>query len=93
VNITILLFLFLTPSNAFLSKKSLHKRLKCINLSEEEIDKIDAELMNENVRYLDLSSPTAASQQITRNLPLFLLGSSFYPEGVTFLNIFEMKYR
>lgn len=53
-----------------------------------------ASLWKDMVEFVDLSSleasdPTSSS----RELPLFVLGSPFYPMGNNFLNVFEMKYR
>jgi Lon protease-like protein len=36
-----------------------------------------------------------AKQYLTsyREIPLFLLGGAFFPQGNTYLHVFEMKYR
>lgn len=52
----------------------------------------DTALFLENVEYFDMTSPTPGSPN-ARSLPLFLLDHAFYPQGYTFLNVFEMKYR
>jgi len=48
---------------------------------------------DENVKFFDLSSSASPAGENVRELPLFLLGGAFFPEGNTNLHIFEMKYR
>jgi Lon protease-like protein len=48
---------------------------------------------DKKVQYVDLSSTSMESTPTSRPLPLFLLGDPFFPQGVTYLNVFEMKYR
>ena len=50
-------------------------------------------LWRERVEFVDLSSQAMPLSETARPLPLFLLGGAFFPEGVTVLNVFEMKYR
>jgi hypothetical protein len=46
------------------------------------------------VEYVDLvSSSQLSDAENAVELPLFLLGGAFYPQGVSYLNVFEMKYR
>jgi hypothetical protein len=47
----------------------------------------------ENVEYFDLNFQNTEISATSRSLPLFLLGGAFFPQGTTFLNVFEMKYR
>lgn len=49
-------------------------------------------LWTESVEYVDISSAKEGSTN-ARSVPLFLLTGAFFPEGTTYLNIFEMKYR
>lgn len=53
----------------------------------------EGSLWQERVKYVDLSAVKESPSPDARELPLFLLGGAFYPEGTTFLNVFEMKYR
>lgn len=53
----------------------------------------DISLFKERVEYIDTSVVNVEAPPNSRSLPLFLLGAPFYPEGHTFLNVFEMKYR
>lgn len=62
----------------------------CIYSSNSNSDQF---LWNEKVQYVDLSASSLESSPTARSLPLFLLSGAFYPQGETFLNIFEMKYR
>jgi hypothetical protein len=68
-----------------------------INKNHENIIKRFAQegptLWSEQVDYLDLATCEAGDPSKTRQLPLFLLNGAFFPEGITFLNIFEMRYR
>lgn len=50
-------------------------------------------LFNDNVQFVGLNSVPEETSSTTRELPLFCLGQPFYPEGITYLNVFEMKYR
>ena len=52
----------------------------------------DFSLWKERVEYVDLSNASPETPT-SRSLPLFLLGGAFYPQGTTYLNVFEMKYR
>lgn len=52
-----------------------------------------AALWRDQVDFVDLSVVDTEPSENTRELPLFLLGSAFYPQGNNFLNVFEMKYR
>lgn len=53
-----------------------------------------ASLWGDKVEFVDLSSVEASEpSSSTREMPLFVLGSPFYPMGNNFLNVFEMKYR
>jgi len=70
----------------------VNRKSPTILSSSFENDDDDSSLWKERVQYVDLSnaSPETAT---SRPLPLFLLGGAFYPQGTTFLNVFEMKYR
>lgn len=74
------------------SRKATSTLLKSsVNGGEEDFKK---SLWSERVEYVDLSASVAQEPSPTsRSLPLFLLGAAFYPQGVTYLNVFEMKYR
>lgn len=49
-------------------------------------------LWTQNVQFVDLNNvPSESSKK--RELPLFILDNPFFPAGITFLHIFEMKYR
>ena len=50
-------------------------------------------LWTDAVQYIDLNSMDLSSSSTSRKLPLFLLGGAFYPKGITFLHVYEMKYR
>ena len=50
-------------------------------------------LWRERVEFVDLSAAQVAPSSNSREMPLFLLGGAFFPEGTTVLNVFEMKYR
>lgn len=57
-------------------------------------DLSSASLWRDKVEFVDLSSVEASEpSSSTREMPLFVLGSPFYPMGNNFLNVFEMKYR
>lgn len=60
---------------------------------EEETETDENPLYKEPVIYFDPAAPIMVANTATRPLPLFLLEMPFYPQGVSFLNIFEMKYR
>lgn len=47
----------------------------------------------QNVQYVDMTSTILPSSDNVREIPLFLLGGAFFPQGNTFLHVFEMKYR
>ena len=53
----------------------------------------DDKFWRENIQYVDLTSSIIPPTENARELPLFLLGNAFYPEGNTYLHVFEMKYR
>lgn len=53
----------------------------------------ESSLWKDRVEFVDLASVPLEPSPTARPLPLFLLGGSFFPEGVTVLNVFEMKYR
>ena len=48
-------------------------------------------LWSDRVQYIDLSAPRTETSPTARTIPLFILGGAFYPQGLTFLNVFEMK--
>lgn len=50
-------------------------------------------LWNERIQFVDLMSPPQDDVDTARPMPLFLLGSAFYPSGTSVLHVFEMKYR
>lgn len=50
-------------------------------------------LWSERVQYVDISATQLDESPTARPLPLFLLNGAFYPQGETYLNVFEMKYR
>ena len=45
------------------------------------------------MEYVDLTGGGLEESPTARNLPLFILGGAFYPQGTSYLNVFEMKYR
>ena len=71
--------------------RSLSTR-KCF-LSGSDNSQDESTVFNEKVRFVELSSVPEETDATTRELPLFLLSNPFFPEGITNLNIFEMKYR
>jgi Lon protease-like protein len=74
------------------NRRSIHTRkLSALLLTSKNVE----ELLRESVDYFDASkSPIMqGNSKTSRILPLFLHGSAFYPEGVTYLHIYEMKYR
>ncbi|KAJ1406225.1 PUA-like domain-containing protein, partial [Ochromonadaceae sp. CCMP2298] len=89
------------------SASALGDTLDCMRLvNDQAIMSSDANfdpLFFERVEYFDLSnagppsdtsSPSTLSPSTpSRTLPLFLLGAPFFPQGTTYLNVFEMKYR
>jgi len=98
------MFTILSYGNSFVSRCNSFPRklarLKSENynddLSNNEINKIRANsVFADKIIYVDPtflgteSDPTPS----TREIPLFLLSSPFFPQGTTYLNIFEMKYR
>jgi Lon protease-like protein len=88
VLLSILILIDIVLSYQLKSSLSLLKRRQ----SYSQLYSSEDDLWMDRVQYVDLNvqvepSPTA------RPLPLFLLGVAFYPQGVTFLNVFEMKYR
>lgn len=56
------------------------------------IDIPESSLWNERVEYVDLNAKFEENPN-SRSLPLFLLGGPFFPQGITYLNVFEMRYR
>lgn len=50
-------------------------------------------LWRERVEFVDLSIVDKETTPTQRRLPLFVLGSPFYPQGNNYLNVFEMRYR
>lgn len=61
--------------------------------SEDARSSSGAAIWNEGVQYVDLSSADVSLSPNNRNLPLFCLSGAFYPSGLTYLHVFEMKYR
>lgn len=55
--------------------------------------RVSGSLWQDRVEYIDLGATNLEVSPTARTLPLFLLGSAFYPQGETYLNVFEMKYR
>ena len=47
----------------------------------------------QSVQYFDLTTSDLPPSTNVREIPLFLLGGAFFPQGNTFLHVFEMKYR
>jgi Lon protease-like protein len=45
------------------------------------------------VQFFELTSSIPPVSSNVREMPLFLLGGAFFPNGNTFLHVFEMKYR
>lgn len=46
------------------------------------------------MEFVDLVSSSSLPESSTAvSLPLFILGGAFYPQGISYLNVFEMKYR
>jgi Lon protease-like protein len=55
---------------------------------------VQSAIFNEQVKYIDLNAAdSTSSSPNSRTLPLFLLGAAFYPQGSTYLHVFEMRYR
>ena len=50
-------------------------------------------LWSERVEYVDLLAQEEEPTPTARSLPLFLLGGAFYPSGINYIHVFEMKYR
>ena len=50
-------------------------------------------LWSERVEYVDLLAQEEEPTTTARSLPLFLLGGAFYPSGINYIHVFEMKYR
>lgn len=59
----------------------------------DDDDKYLGSLWKDRVQYIDLAANNQEESLTSRTLPLFLLSGAFYPEGETYLNIFEMRYR
>eukprot|EP01031_Cornospumella_fuschlensis_P026947 gene26948-32559_t len=77
---------------AILSLKDQKRSVKLHSSLENGMGNAE-KLWSEQVEYLDLMSAPATAPENTRQIPLFLLGKAFFPQGRTFLNIFEMRYR
>lgn len=58
-----------------------------------QVNDPESSLFNDNVQFVGLNSVSEETSSKTRELPLFCLGQPFFPEGITYLNVFEMKYR
>jgi Lon protease-like protein len=50
-------------------------------------------LWSDRVEYVDLTSSKEDFSPLSRPLPLFLLQGAFYPSGISYIHVFEMKYR
>ena len=50
-------------------------------------------LWSERVEYVDLLAQEEEPTTTARSLPLFLLSGAFYPSGINYIHVFEMKYR
>mmetsp|Transcript_22816 Transcript_22816/g.51189 ORF Transcript_22816/g.51189 Transcript_22816/m.51189 type:complete len:333 (+) Transcript_22816:130-1128(+) len=85
-------------SHAFRLRAALKTTRRGLFSSRDEMEKGGDELwepdslFNERLEYVDLSNASPPSDT-SRTLPLFLLGAPFFPQGTTYLNVFEMKYR
>lgn len=97
VMLCLLLVLFLLGNDAFVFESRTFSRHISKQRSSLQSTPRSEDLFKENVQYFD---PVLRPQGLqtgdgkpTRSLPLFLLGGAFYPEGITYLRIFEMKYR
>lgn len=89
----VLYYLSFCVVDSFRIIESLKYSLTRIKSTNDDSNSISSSIWRDKVRYFDLSSSPSSSTQNSRNLPLFLLGGAFFPQGVTFLHIFEMKYR
>ena len=47
----------------------------------------------EEVQWVDLSAAQMDDSPTSRPLPLFVLGTPAFPQGESYLNVFEMRYR
>ena len=45
------------------------------------------------IEYIDTMDENSHISGETREFSLFVLGNVFYPQGITYMNVFEMKYR
>lgn len=66
------------------------------NMRGETIYDEGASIWRDPIRYVDLNTYAMGEtnhQKQVRQLPLFLLGNAFYPQGETYLHVYEMKYR
>lgn len=88
VLLSILILIDIVLSYQLKSSLSLLKRRQ----SYSQLYSSEDDLWMDRVQYVDLNAQVEPSPT-ARPLPLFLLGVAFYPQGVTFLNVFEMKYR
>ena len=77
-------------------QRALRRELACTQQSRTRLHSTptdESSLWKDRVEFVDLSSAPLEPSSTARPLPLFLLGGAFFPEGVTVLNVFEMKYR
>lgn len=86
--ITLILVVWPPKGNCFYASRAFRSTPNSIRMSDENMP-----LWKERVEFVDLSSQILPPSSTARSLPLFLLGGTFFPEGVTVLNVFEMKYR
>ena len=91
--LTLLSLSFLGLSSAFHS--TIWRRSNGLSSSLSMLSDSTAvrSLWSERVEYVDLSAADGEPSKTARSLPLFTLGSAFYPHGITYLNVFEMRYR
>jgi len=85
--------LIFTCVNSFVNVKQTLHVLSRLKSSNDEIPLAKSSIWRDKVQYFDLSTTNPILTEKSRQLPLFLLGSAFFPHGITFLHIFEMKYR
>lgn len=90
---------FLLVANAFTSLKRRVpvKAFRSSNqddsdYNQQPINTPESSLWSERVEYVDLNAKYEEDPS-SRSMPLFLLSGAFYPRGMTYLNVFEMKYR
>ena len=86
------------PPLAVIAKSTLINKF-CARLNAEDmafgtdVPSGDEKFWKQSVHYFDPTASELPPRQNVREIPLFLLEGAFFPQGNTFLHIFEMKYR